>query len=95
MISPNFRSLIFYIMYHFVRNYKDRFGIHVNTQAVVTFLNIGTCTTCLRMYHDTCYVSLSFIPYADYDSSGSMILVHIMVVLLIPIDTTFSCCLRP
>ena len=46
MISPNFRSLIFYIMYHFVRNYKDRFDIHVNTQTVLTFLDVGTCTTC-------------------------------------------------
>jgi len=35
-------------MNHIVRNYKERFGIHVNTQTVVTFLDIGT--TCLRMY---------------------------------------------
>ena len=26
------------------------FGIHINTQNVVTFLDIGTCTTSLCMY---------------------------------------------
>ena len=52
MVSPNFlRSLIFYItVYDIVRNYKERCCIHVNIQTVVTFLDIGTCTTCLRMY---------------------------------------------
>ena len=52
MVSPNFlRSLIFYMMMdQIVRNYKERFGIHVKIQTVVTFLDIGTCTTCLRMY---------------------------------------------
>ena len=45
-----FRILIFDVMYHFVRHYKDKFGILVNTQTVVTFLDIGMCTTCLRMY---------------------------------------------
>ena len=39
MVSPNFRSLIFYIMYHLVRNYNEMFGIHVNTQTVVTFIS--------------------------------------------------------
>ena len=68
--SPNFRSLIFYIMYHFVRNYKERFGIHVNTQTVVTFFDIGTCTTCLRMHHATCYVS--FIPYVDTTTAATV-----------------------
>ena len=76
MVSPNFlRSLIFYIMmYHIVRSYKERFGIHVNIQTVVTFLDIGTCTTCLRMYPLRIIHTLR----RYNDSSGSMILVHII-----------------
>ena len=50
-LAELFRSVIFYIMmYHIVHNYKERFSIHVNIQTVVTFLDIGTCTTYLRMY---------------------------------------------
>ena len=30
--------------------YKDRFGIHINAQTVVIYLDIGACTTRLRMY---------------------------------------------
>ena len=51
------------------------FGIHVNTQALVTFLDIGTCTTCLRMYRLRTIHTLR----RYNDSSGSMILVHIIL----------------
>ena len=37
-------------MYYLIRNYNEVFGIHVNTQTVVKFLDIGKCTTCVRMY---------------------------------------------
>ena len=76
MVSPNSRSLIFHFMYHFVWHDKDRFGIHVNIQKVVTFLDIGTCTTCLCMY----LLRIIHTLRRYNDSSGSMILVHIMVV---------------
>ena len=89
MVSPNFRSLIFYIMHHLARNYKEMFGIYVNTQTVVTFLDIGKCTTFLRMYRLRIIHTLR----RYNDSSGSMILVHIIVVL--QSGTTFSCCLLP
>ena len=69
----SYSSLIFYIMmYHTVRNYKERFGIHVNIQTVVTFVDIGTCTTCLRMYPSRIIHTVR----RYNDSSGSMILVH-------------------
>ena len=42
IVSPNFRSLVFYIICNVDRHYKDRFGIHVNTQTVVTFLHNET-----------------------------------------------------
>ena len=48
------------------------FAIHVNTQTVFTFLDVGTCTTCLRMY-----LLLIILTLSRYnDSSGSMILVQ-------------------
>ena len=76
MVSPNFlRSLIFYfMMYHIVRNYKERFGIHVSIQTAVTFLDIDTCTTCLRIYPLRIIHTLR----RYNESSGSMILVHII-----------------
>ena len=69
------RSLIF--LHHDVPHgpelvYKERFGIHVKIQTVVTFLHIGTCTTSLRMYVPVTYHTLY------NDSSGSMMLVHII-----------------
>ena len=86
MGSPNvLRSLIFYIMYHLVRNYKERFGIHVNTQTVVTFLDIGTCTTYLRVYR----LRIVHTQRRHNDSSGSTILVRIIVELQIG---TAACC---
>ena len=72
MVSPNFRSLIFYIMYHCVRHFKDRFGIHVNTQTVVTFLDIGSCTTCSRIY----LLRIIHTLRRYNNSNGTMILVH-------------------
>ena len=51
-------------MYHFVRHYKERFSINVNTQTVVTFLDIGTYVydvfTCVPVTYQ-----VSFIPYVD------------------------------
>ena len=51
-------------MYHFVWHDKDRFGIHVNIQKVVTFLDIGTYVydvfTCVPVTYQ-----VSFIPYVD------------------------------
>ena len=88
MVSPNFRRSTFYITYYLIRNYKEMFGIYFETQTVVTFLDIGTCTTCLRMYG--LYIIHTLRVYND--SSGSMILAHIIVV--IQIGTT-SCCLLP
>ena len=69
LVSPNFlRSLIFYVMmYHTVRNYKERFGIRIKIQTVVTFLDIGTCTRCLHVR--TRYVS--FIPYVDTTTAAA------------------------
>ena len=91
MVSPNFlRSMIFYIMmYHFVRIYREKFGIHVNTQTVVTLLDIGMCTTCLRMYPLRTIHTLR----RCKDSIGSIILVHTIVVL--QIGTASSGCLLP
>ena len=40
-------------MYHSVRIYKDKCGVHVSTQTVAIFLDYGTCT---RVYVCTCYV---------------------------------------
>ena len=77
-------------MYEFVRNCKDRFGSHVNTQTVVTSLNISTYTTCLRVYHGNLLGIVIIHTLRRYhDSCGNMILIHIMVKLLIPIDATF------
>ena len=76
-----FRILIFYIVYHFVRHYKDKFGIHVNTQTVVTFPDIGTCTTCLSVHLLRTKVRHTLRLYNN--SIGSMIRVHIIVVLQI------------
>ena len=77
VVSSIFRSLTFYIMYHLVRSYKETFGIHVYTQTVLTFLDVSTCTICLRMYLLRIIHTLS----RYNDSSGSMILVHFIVVL--------------
>ena len=76
-------------MYHFVRHYEDRFGIHVNNQTVVTFLDIGTCTPCLRM----CMLRIIHTLSRYNDSGGSIMLVHVTVVL--QIGATSCYCLVP
>ena len=76
-------------MYHLVQNFKDRFGIHVNTKTVATSLDIGTYTTCLHMHLLRIIRTLR----RYNDSSGSRMLVHTMVVL--QIGATSSCCLLP
>ena len=40
-----------------VWNYKELLGIRVNLQKVVTILEIGTCSTCWRMYVPVTYHS--------------------------------------
>ena len=86
-----FRGLIFYIMYPFVRHYKDIFGIHVSTQTVVAFWmlvrvrRVHVCVYLLRTRH--------LHTLRRYNDSGSMILVHIIVVL--QIGATSYCCLLP
>ena len=53
-----FRSLIFYIMYHFFGHCKDRFGIHVNIRTV--------CYICGHWYvYDVfTYVPVSYRSYS-------------------------------
>ena len=88
MISPNLRSFTFYIIFNFVQNYKERVVIYVNTQMVSIFLDIGPCTTCLRMYRLRIIHTLR----RYNDSSDDMIVVQTIVVLQIG---TTSCCLLP
>ena len=84
-----FRSLIFYITYPFVRHYKDIFGIHVNTQTVVTFWILVRVR---RVYVFTCYVPGIIHTLPTYNDRGSMILVHIMWYYRLVLLLTAACC---
>ena len=82
-----YNSFILYITYHLVWNYKKSFGIHVNTQTVVTFLDIDT-----YVYGVFTYVPVTYHSYPTY-IQRHMVLVHVIAVL--QIGNTSFCCLLP
>ena len=81
-ISPYFRSWKKLIMHHFVPEYNEPFGIHVNTQTVFILANI------LDTY-DVCYRLVWYVPgiihalsYVWYNHSSN----------ITPSNTTECCC---
>ena len=85
-----FRSLIFYIMCHFDRHYKENLIFKSAPKWLLHFL---VFVRVQRVYVCTCYVPGITHTLRRYNDSGSMILAHIIVVL--QIGATSYCCLLP
>ena len=73
--SPYFRSWIFFIMHHFVPEYNEPFGIHVNTQTVFMFPYILDAYDVFHMW----YVSYILYSCHAYDTTTAATVLQVIL----------------